>query len=113
VVHDDGIEPERSPLSGRLFAIAGAVLTSRGVIEVGVAGDPTVIDLCVEERLDVDAEGLRDTLDNIATGRRTLAAIDLDEADAQRLILLLTQAIELRRQIVAAPPPRPAADAAG
>jgi hypothetical protein len=101
VVEHADIQPERSPLSGRLFAVVGAVTTAGGVIEVEVAGNPTVVDLRVEEPLGVDGEGLRDTLDSIVADRRTIACIDLDRAGALGLIRLLTQAVEVRERILA------------
>lgn len=87
---------------GSVSAVIGCIDTGDGLVQVMVAGQPLVIDLVVEEPLaEDDGEGLRDTLNNIVAGRRTVAGIGLDHEAAQGLIRLLTRAIAVRESTAA------------
>ncbi len=91
------VELETSPISGRPDAIVGAIRTDDATVGVGVGGNPTVVDISVEERVP-DGEGLGDALQNIASRRRTYATVGLDDEAAKGLVRLLNQAIALRNQ---------------
>jgi hypothetical protein len=88
---------------GRVDTMIGCVDTGGAEINVVVSGNPIVVALSVEERLSVDEEGLRDTLDNIAGLRRTLAGADLDATATEGLIRLLVQAHAVQAQALIAP----------
>jgi hypothetical protein len=100
VIERTDVALEASPVSHRPFAVVGAVITDDAIVNVTIGGNPMVIDIVIEERVP-DGEGLGDTLQNIATHRRTCAGAGLDDEGAQGLLRLLGQAIAVRRQVPA------------
>jgi hypothetical protein len=78
--------------------VVGAIITESAVVDIGIGGNPTVIDIAIEERVP-DGDDLCDTLQGVALLGRTLASISLDNNAARGLVRLLNQAIALDGQV--------------
>jgi hypothetical protein len=94
VIEQTDLTREHVVAPGQLDATVGGVITDHSMINVVVSGNPTVIDLVIDEHLE-EGEGFGDTLRYIAKEGKTFAGIDLDYAGAKGLVRLLNRALAL------------------